>query len=515
METNSQRIIKNTGFLFVRMLLVLVVGLYTSRVVLRTLGFEDFGIYNVVGSVVLMMAFLRNALTNATSRYLTYELGANKQSNSQEPGSELRRVYAMAIHCHVLLAIILVVALEVVGVWFVNSHLNIPVGRVTAANWAFQFSVLTFAVSIIQTPFNSNIIAHEKMNFYALLSVVEVLLKLGVAYLIVVSSIDKLVMYSGLLFAVSVLTLVAYIVYCRHVLTDSRYEWYWDKKWIGTFAGYSGWSMLVNATDMTTAQCISIFFNWFLGTIANAALGIMNQVISQMNALLGTFTQAFNPQIIKSYASGDRNYFLKLLFSASKLSYLLLWTISLPVFCNTDFVLRVWLCDYPPMTAAFIRVALVYYLIDALQCPLWQAVHATGRIRTHQILMASVKVLCIPAMYMVLKAGFDGRYAIAIWSLTNGVSAVVRTVYLRRLIGLDVWSYTKHVVGRVLLASIVTLPLPLYLSCVLGQTVEGFFLTSAVGVLLTGSISWLLLTESEKNQMRQLPIVNKLVRKNG
>lgn len=514
MESNSQRIIKNTGFLFVRMLLVLVVGLYTSRVVLRTLGFEDFGIYNVVGSVVLMMAFLRNALTNATSRYLTYELGA-EQKNGVGTGDGLRHVYAMAIHCHVLLAIVMVAILEAVGVWFINTHLNIAAERMTAANWAYQFSLLTFALSIIQTPFNSNIIAHEKMNFYALLSVVEVLLKLGVAYLIVVGTIDKLVMYSGLLFVVAVVTLVAYIVYCRRVLTDCRYEWYWDKKWIGTFAGYSGWSMLVNATDMTTAQCISIFFNWFLGTIANAALGIMNQVISQMNSLLGTFTQAFNPQIIKSYASGDQTYFMKLLFSASKLSYLLLWTISVPVFCNTDFVLRIWLGDYPPMTAPFIRVALVYYLIDAMQCPLWQAVHATGQIRTHQILMASIKILCIPAMYGVLKAGFDGRYAIAIWSLTNGISAVVRTIYLKRLIGLDVWSYTKDVVGRVLLASAITLPLPLYLSYMLGQTVIGFFVTSLISVLLTTTVSWLLLTEAEKNQMRQMPIINKLVKKNG
>ena len=294
-ESRINQLAKNTFFLYFRMILVLLVTLYTSRVVLKILGFEDFGLYNLVGGVVVFFSFLKTALTNATYRYLAFSLGENNIK-------ELKEVYSMAINCHVILAIILWILMEVVGVWFLNFHLEIPDDRILAANWVFQFSLLTFCFGVLLTPFHSNIIAHERMNLYAVISIVEVVLKLAVAFLLVLSPVDKLIAYAFLLFLTSVLILGVYIIYCRKEFKDTNYIHFWDKKWVYRFSSYSGWSLFVNGADVCTQQSLNVFFNWFVGVVGNAAFGLSNQVNGGINLFMANFSQAFNPQIIKSYA---------------------------------------------------------------------------------------------------------------------------------------------------------------------------------------------------------------------
>jgi len=400
----TKQVLKNTSFLYLRMIIVMLVSLFTSRIVLRTLGFEDFGIYNVVGSVVVFLGFLQAALRNATFRYLTYELGKPEDRHLDE-------LYSMAINSHLILSGILLLVMEVGGVWFINAKLNIASDRLFAANVVYQFSLLTFCLSIIRTPLESNILAHEKMDFYALTSIVEVFLKLLIVYLLVIINFDKLIVYGILTFCIALILSIWYLIFCNRKFSDCRYVKYWDKDTLKLFCNYSGWSLLVNGACMTRSQCINIFFNMFLGVVANAAMGITNQVIAALNNFVANFTQAFRPQLIKSWANNNTEFFFRLIHSTSKISYYLLFIISLPIVVNLDYILKLWLGEYPPMTTVFIEATLIYYLIDAFQEPLVTSVHATGILKYHQIMISSMVFLVIPISYIMLKNGCDGASA--------------------------------------------------------------------------------------------------------
>ena len=468
--------------MFVRMLLVLLVGLYTSRVVLGVLGFEDFGIFNIVGSVVVFLSFLRMALTNATYRYFAFEIGTGNTTR-------LTEIYSMAINSHVILAIIFVVLLEFGGVWFINTHLNIPPERLTAANWVFQFSLLSFAVNVIQTPFNSNIIAHERMDFYALVSIIEVALKLVIVYLLTLSPLDKLAFYGFLQLAVAIVVLLFYTTYCNRVFKDCKYIGIWDWSIAKEFVSYSGWSLVVNVADVSANQCMNIFINLFLGVVANAAMGITLQVIGGVTAFMTNFTQAMNPQIIKSYAAKQYDYFMKLVFSSSKISYFLLLFISLPLVANIEFVLKIWLGNYPPDTPCFIRILILYSLFESTQVALLQAVHATGRIKTHQIMMSTLKFASIPVMYYVLWTGHSGTWMLAVWIIFTFVWCTVRLIYMHFLINLSISHYFKEVLSKVIAISSVVIPSTFWLAGI-DEGWKSFLISSLCSTILLAAMIW-------------------------
>ena len=456
--------------------MVLFIGLYTSRVVLRTLGFEDYGIYNVVGSVVMFFTFLNTALTGATSRFLTYELGGGDPE-------KLRRTFSMAVNAHIMLALLMVLLLEAGGVWFVNHKLNIAPERMTAANWCFQLSVLSLAINVMTVPFSSSVIAHEHMDYYALVSISESVLKLGAVLALVAVMCDKLIAYSALLLGVTVIVRLMYALYCHFRLKDCRYERCFDTKLLGQFASFSGYSLLTSSADGITMQSRNIFFNWFTGLLANAAMGVANQVIGVINGFVDTFTQAVSPQIIKSYASGNLNYFMRLVFSSAKLNFMLFALVSFPVALNMDFLLGIWLGDYPPYAGPFILAILVYTIFDVIQQPLWTAIHATGNIMVHEILMSCIKVLVIPATYFALKFGLSPVIALYIWAGFNVVCAIVRTIYAHFLINLSLWDYLKKVIIPILTVSLLAIPLPLWLSTVISNGWIKLFVTGILSVI--------------------------------
>lgn len=506
-EHNSKRIAKNTIFLYIRMIIVMCVSLFTSRIVLKTLGFEDFGIYNVVGSVVVFLSFLQAALRNATSRYLTYDIGLG---NSEE----ISKTYSMAINTHLILSIIIWVLLEIGGVWFINHKLVITPERILAANWAYQFSLLTFCVSVIRTPFESSIIAHEKMDFYAITSIIEVIMKLAIVYILLISPIDKLIAYSFLVFCVALVLLIWFIIYCKKTFIDAKYIIYWDNATLVKFSKYSGWSLLVNGACIVRSQSINVFFNMFLGVLANAAMGIANQVISALNMFVQNFTQAFRPQLIKSYATEDFDYFNRLLFLTSKVSYLLLLFISIPIISNIGFVLKVWLGEYPDMTSVYIQAIILYYLIDALQEPLLISVHATGNIKYHQIYMSSIIFLVVPISYFMLKAGCSGESILIVNAFSNIICAIVRTTYMKKLIGLNVKLYLRKVIIPILLITLLSVPLPVYLSKLMAPSWSTLIISSLISFLTTCFMSLLFgLDKTEKQYLMNLPLVKKLLRK--
>ena len=463
-QNNTKRIAKNTIYMFIRMTLVMCVSFFTSRVVLNTLGVEDFGIYNIVGSVVIFLSFFRNALDNATYRYLTFDLGKGNFD-------QLKKTFAMAINAHIILAVILFVILEFIGIWFLNNKLNIPTSRIYAANWVFQFSLFTFLIEILKTPFNSSIISHEQMNFYAYTSIVEVFLKLLIVYILFYGNWDKLILYAILTFLVSFIMLIWYIIYCIKHYKETRYQYYWNPSTLNNFLSYSGWSLLVNASDIIVQQCINIFFNIFGGVTANAAMGIASQVNGQLYKFLSSFTTSFNPQIIKSYAQNNFNYFMKLLLSTSKLSYFLLFSLAFPVMLNINFILEVWLIIPPKQTTTLLYFIVIYSLIDAISSPLWNAIHATGKLKTHQILMSSIKIMNIPIAYLLLKNNFPLYSVIITYASLNGLCCIVRAIYMRYLIQLSLKDYFIKVIGRSILVSSISIILPIYYN---SQTYEGW-----------------------------------------
>lgn len=506
-EKKAKQIAKNTVYLYVRMFFALIVGLFTSRIVLKTLGFADFGIYNVVGSVIVLLNFLQHALRNATSRYITYELGTNNIK-------QLNRIYSMAINCHVLLAIIIFAILEIGGTWFVNEKLNISPDRLFAANWAFQFSLLNFCLSVIRTPWESNVVAHEKFNFFAIVSILHIVLNLVGVCLLIYSPIDKLITYAFYLTANTLLVFIIFIIYCGKKFQDCKYHYLWDKTIFKDFYSYSGWSMTVNVACGFSTQSISIFFNLFLGVVANAALGISHQVVGQLNAFVASFTQAFNPQIIKSYAANQKQYFFRLLFSSSKISYILMLFISLPVCVNINYILGIWLGEYPSLAASFIIITVVYYLIEAVQSPFVHAVHATGQLKVHQSVVSVIRIATIPCMYLALKFGASGALTMGIWVASNFISGVFRTIYMKRLVELPLHRYLKEVMLKLFIVTVLSLPIPIVLAEVIENQFVAFLVSSLVSVcFVLGLGLFIALDNQERKFVYSMPVVRKITKR--
>ncbi|WP_283127164.1 lipopolysaccharide biosynthesis protein [Bacteroides clarus] len=489
---NTKRVAKNTFFLFFRMIIVMCVGLYTSRVVLKILGVEDYGVYNVIGSVVILFSFLQSALTNATYRFLAYDLGVNDRER-------LRKTFSMSVNTHWILAVIIFILSETIGLWFLNTKIVLPEGRLYAANWAYQFAILSFVVNIIRTPYHSSIIAREQMNFFAYTSIIEVLLKLGTLYLLVYLSFDKLILYSCLVFGVGLFIFLWYYWYCKQKFPECNYHFCWEPTLLAKMIKYSGWSLLVNAVEIGATQAIVIFFNIFVGVVANAALGIANGVNGQLNAFLHSFTQSFDPQIIKTYAKGDRGYFLNLIYSTSKISYYLLFLVSIPVLLNIDFILYLWLGEVPSDTSLFIYFVLLYSFIDAYSAPLWISVYATGNLKNHQLLMSAITLFNIPLAYLLLKAGCDAWTALALKAILNFVCSIARPIYMVHLIKLPLQEYFIKVFFRIFIVTAITLPLPIYVAIHMNEGWTKLFSTTGLFVFVSGITVLLLgLTKSER-----------------
>ena len=404
---NTRRIAKNTVMLYIRMLLIMAVTLYTSRVVLNVLGVEDFGIYNVVGGIVVMFSFLNGAMATSTQRFLSFSLGKNDQE-------QVARVFSMSMTTHISIALIVLLLAETFGLWIFYRYLNIPPERMGAAQWVYQLSVLTFCISIIRVPYNAGIIAYERMSFYAYISIVEVCLKLGMVILLQYLGSDKLILYALLMALTTGIVTFIYKLYCCKTFSVCRYHYFWDKHLYKELISFSGWSLFGSAANVGVQQGINILLNVFFGVVTNAALGIANQVSSAVSQLVGNFQTAFNPALVKSYASGDYSYFVRLIFQTSRFSYFLLFIIALPLYLCMPFVLKVWLDIVPEYTVVFCRWMLVFVLIDAVSAPLWISVQAIGKIRSYQLLMSALIFLNIPLSWLLLRLGKDAEWVMQV-----------------------------------------------------------------------------------------------------
>lgn len=387
--TSTSRIAKNTLFLYFRQILIMLVSLYTVRVVLDILGAEDYGIYNVVAGVVVLFSFVNNAMATSVQRYLTFYIGKNDAEKTQT-------VFSRSLVIHGLICLVFILLAESIGVWFLNTKLNIPAERSTAAFWCYQAAVVTTLMNIIRVPYNAVIIAYEKMSFFAGLSIVEAVMKLLVVFLLEISSFDKLAAYSFLLAAVALVVLAVYVFYCGRNFATAHYKKSADKDLGRELVSFSGWSLFGAAANVANSQGTNIVLNIFTDVTVNAAMGIANQVNAAVYSFVGNFQTAFNPQIVKNWAAGEKEQFYILLQRASKFSFYLLFLIVLPLHLNCEFVLGLWLKNVPEYSVSFVRLILIWSLLESLNGPLYTAVQATGRIKMYQTILGILNLLNLP-----------------------------------------------------------------------------------------------------------------------
>ncbi|WP_201603414.1 hypothetical protein [Psychrobacter submarinus] len=452
MESNKyKRIAKNAGMLYFRMLLTMAVALYTSRVILQTLGVEDFGIYNVVAGFVIMLGFLNSAMSSATQRFLTFEIG-------KIGDKDIRGIFSMSLNIHVLIALFVFLLGETVGLWFVRTQLTIPIDRIIAAQWVFHLSLLSFMVTIISVPYNALIIAHEKMKVFAWVSILDVLLKLIIVFVLSWFGFDKLILYGFLSFIVVLIIALVYRVYCKSNFVESKFRLYWDKNLFEVMLSYTGWNLFGNIASVMSGQGVNILLNIFFGPSVNAARAIAMQVSNALNKFVQSLQVAINPQIIKSYASQDMAYMHQLVCYGAKYNFFLLFFLSVPILINTDFVLNMWLGSVPEYTSIFVKLIIVNIIIDCISAPLMTAAQATGKIKLYQSVVGGFLLLNLPLSYLVLSFGSKPYVVVYVSIIMSILALIARLIILKKLMFLPVAEYLKEVLGRsIVISSVVVL----------------------------------------------------------
>lgn len=448
--TDNRRIAKNTAYLYVRTFVTMVVTLYTSRKILEALGVEDFGILNVVGGIIALMAFINSSMSVATQRFLTYELG-------RLDGGDFNRVFNISIKVHLLIAGVVLLLAETAGLWFVNTHLNIPAGRMGAANWIYQASVLSAILGIIQTPYNASIVSHEHMHIYAYVGLGETFVKLAIVLCMLFYPYDRLAIWGFAFFAVQLGVSLIYRWYCiRHFDNCKFRPKVWDSKQFKSMLGFTGWNMFGTVAWTLKDQGASILLNIFGGPVFNAARGISSQVTGAVRNLIGGFQTAVNPQITKNYASGNKETTCRLLCKSSKISYFLMLIISVPILAEIDYILGIWLVEVPRMAALFTRLVILESLFDTLAGPMITSLMATGRIKWYQITVGSILLLNIPISYLLLRAGFHIATPLVVSIVFMLLGNASRIIFCRNMLGLSIRQYIRTVIGPIVVVSLLS-----------------------------------------------------------
>ena len=472
---NNKRIAKNTAMLYIRMLLIMAVTLYTSRVVLEVLGVEDFGIYNVVGGVVAMMGVLNGAMAVSTQRYLTFELGKGDDVR-------LKQTFSTCLTIYVLFAFILLLLAETIGLWFLNTQLNIPPERMIAAKYVYQFSILSAIITLLCNPYNAVIIAHEKMDVYAYASIIEAGLKLVSAYILLWIPYDRLIVYGLAIMATSMIVMSIYYFYCVRNFKECQYTFYWEKGLFTQLLSYSGWNMFGSVSALVKGQGLNVLLNMFFNPSVNASRGIAYQVNGAVTQFFSNFYTAVRPQITKYYAQNDMENMFKLVFRSSKFSFYLILLISLPIIIETPYIIKLWLGQLPEYVVIFIRLIIVITAVDAMATPLMTTAHATGRIKLYQSVVGTLTILNIPISYLFLKYGNNSPVIVFVISLCISVIALfVRLWIVWRLLYFPVWRYIKEIFITSSVVAVLSSILPL----IVYQSVNMSFLSCCLVCILS------------------------------
>lgn len=481
----------------------MVISLYTSRVILNTLGVEDYGINNVVSGFIGMLGFLSGSLGAASSRFITYDLGVGDIHT-------MKRTFGNIVTIHLLLAVIILILGETIGLWFVLNKLQIPENRMTAALWVYQFSIFSFMLSIVSVPYNATIIAHERMKAFAYISIVDAVLKLLIVYLLVVIPYDKLIIYAILFFCIQVFDRVVYGVYCYKHFEETKTKLAFNKKLFKEIFSFAVWTMNGNLAVIGYTQGINVLLNMFFGPVVNAARGIAVQVQGVVQNFCNNFQIALNPQLTKSYAQNDLEHMQQLLKVSSKFSFFLLFIISLPLMLEAPLVLKWWLGIVPEHTVNFLRLILCSSMLISLSNPLVVSVHATGRIKRFQSIEGTMLLCIVPIAYILLKfCGIRPEYVFCVHIVVEILTQYARVKIVLPMISMTAVSYSREVVIPILKVIIITPILPLIAFYYLNQSVGTFLIICLISVLSVLSGVYMLgCNESEKvfvrNKLKQI-----------
>ena len=491
-HSNNKRIAKNTLFLYFRMFIKMGVSLYTSRIVLNVLGIQDYGIYNVVGGVVAMVAIINVSLASASQRFLTFELG-------RKNFDKLSQIFSTTVTIHIIIAIIVFFLAETLGLWFINRQMNIDISRMRTVNWVYQCSVISFVLFIIKVPYNAAIIAHEHMKTFAYVGIVEVLLKLLIVFLLPLFNFDKLKFYSILILFVIIIITLIYIIYCKLHFSECTYSFTWNKLLVKEIASFAGWNFIGSSSFVLMNQGVNILLNLFYGVNVNAAQGISSQVQNAVGGFVNNFMTALNPQITKSYASNEKNYMFSLINQGSKFSYFLIFFLSLPFLIETNIILKVWLKIVPFYAVIFVKLSLIFTISQTLSNTLVTALTATGDIKKYQIIVGSLLLLNLPLSYFALKIGFVPQITYIISISISFFALFARLWMAKSMINLSIWNYIKDVILNVLLVTFISVLFPLLLHFYMQEGIKRLLVVTIVCFIATSfSIYYFGLASTEK-----------------
>lgn len=509
MASNNKTIAKNTAFLYVRMLIIMVVTLYTSRVILQALGIDDYGLYQAVGGVVGFLAFISNALAGATSRFITFALGKGNVE-------ELKNTFATTLTSHLIIGLFIVLIAETIGLWYVYNKMVIPEERFAAAIIVYQISILTAFITIIQVPYYAEVIAHEKMSVFAYVGIVEAVGKLGIVYLLSIGSIDKLVLYAILLFIVQFGIFGFYILYSRRNFEESEFRLSFDKTLFGQIFSFSGWSLFANGAIALSNQGILLLLNLFFASAVVTARSISLQVNNVANQFVTNFRTAANPQIVKKYAAGDKEGSKELLLESTRFSYYLMLLIAVPLIFLSDPLLSIWLVEVPQYTVVFLQIVIIQSLFQVFDTSFYTALYAKGRIRENALISPLVMFVCFPMVYFLFKSGASPvalSWAYLVCYALLGI--VIKPILLNRICDYN-WKEILNVFWACFVVTIAAVPIPWAIYHFIGvETLGSSVIVLVASVIFVAVAVWALgLTKSMRARLLQavksrIPLINK------
>lgn len=441
---NNKRIAKNTIMLYFRMLFLMVISLYTSRVILKALGVDDYGIYNVVGGFVAMFSMISTSLASAISRFITFSL-------AKDSPERVREVFSTSIIIQIALCILLLLIAETVGVWFINNKMVIPADRLFAANWVFQISVLTTMIQLISIPYNGLIIAHEKMSAFAFIGIYEGIVKLLIAFIIPFSPTDTLIFYAIMMFILSASVRFLYGHYCGKNFPECSFKFTFDRTLIKSMFGFAGWNFIGTTSGVLRSQGINILINIFCGPAVNAARGIAMQVNNAVSGFSRNFITAIRPQITKSYAVGDKASYENLVMKCSKFSFFILMILCVPIITEAEFIINLWLVEVPQYTIEFVCVILLLTMTDSYSSSLTTLLLATGKIKKYQILVGGIQLMNFPLAYVLLKLGFSPVSTVSSVIVISIICMVTRLYLLKTMTKFPIAQFYTNVVLKTIL----------------------------------------------------------------
>lgn len=504
-QSDNKVIARNTIFMYLRMGVTMIVGLYTSRVVLQQLGVEDYGLYNVIGSIVAMFSFINASMVNATSRFITFYLAKSDLKM-------LNTIFSMSFIIHLIIGLIIILLGETIGLWYLNNKLVIPDGRIFAAQWIYQLSIVSSFIGILYVPYNATIVAHEKMKAFAYISILDTLLKLIIVLLISISPIDKLIVYGTLLTCVSILDISIYYFYCKRNFIETKLKYYWNKSIFKDMMGFAGWTLTGSFSYLFYSQGINLMLNAFCGPTVNAARGIAVQVESVVKQFASNVQVAINPQIIKSFATNELDRMYSLIFTSSRFCFYLLYFISLPILIETDFILHLWLGQVPAHTVNFIRIILCISLLDAFINPMFTANLATGKLKLYNLSVCSVSYVFMIITYCSIRFSHIPESVFFCLFISTLIGVAIRTIVLYKQIGLSPVSYLSKVIFRVIIVVLASLFLPIYIHIELDYGWYRFLVTSIVSICsIILSVIFLGISNSERTMVNL--VVQKILKR--